>query len=202
MWATTRFAQVELSANGEEQNPYKSLAINHVLNSKELSQGRAFSTETSTTDRFQKISISYSLPSPNGQPAKVAWNLKVTVNWRDDGSSRPAAQNINSGTFRGLIAAIPVVGLLILRDPFAVALQMVQELKPQQQRELIDFLIYRLDSLASRMKSSTDIWAYLLWVPLNAKAKLAGLTGRFHSENFGPARRGRQWKSRVSSNNI
>ncbi|KAJ6928485.1 hypothetical protein NC652_012571 [Populus alba x Populus x berolinensis] len=41
-----------------------------------------------------------------------------------------------------------------------VALQMVQELKPQfvnlcrQQRELIDFLIYRL---ASRMKSSTDM---------------------------------------------
>lgn len=59
--------------------------------------------------------------------------------------------------------AIPVVGLLILRDPFAVALQMVQELKPQfvnlcrQQRELIDFLVYRLDSLASRMKSSTDM---------------------------------------------
>ena len=74
-----------------------------------------------------------------------------------------AAQNINSFNFRGLIAAIPVVGLLILRDPFAVALQMVQELKPQfvnlcrQQRELIDFLIYRLDSLASRMKSSTDM---------------------------------------------
>jgi hypothetical protein len=71
-----------------------------------------------------------------------------------------AAQNINSGTIRGLIAAIPVVGLLILRDPFAVALQMVQELKPQfvslsrQQRELLDFLIYRL---ASRMKSSTDM---------------------------------------------
>lgn len=56
-----------------------------------------------------------------------------------------------------------VVGLLILRDPFAVALQMVQELKPQfvnlcrQQRELLDFLIYRLDRLASRMKSSTDM---------------------------------------------
>lgn len=91
----------------------------------------------------------------NQQSFQVAWNLKVTVNWRDDGSSRPgcdfaaslmlgsdpvntiihfciilslAAQNINSGTFRGLIAAIPVVGLLILRDPFAVALQMVHEL--------------------------------------------------------------------------
>jgi len=35
-------------------------------------------------------------------------------------------------------------------------------------------------------------WAYLLWVPLNAKAKLAGLTERFHGANFGPARRGRQ----------
>ncbi|KAB5555921.1 hypothetical protein DKX38_006830 [Salix brachista] len=84
-----------------------------------------------------------------------------------------AAQNINSGTFRGLITVIPVVRL-ILWDPFAAALQMVQELKPQlvnlrrQQRELLmksndykndctnNILIYRLDSLASSMKSSTD----------------------------------------------
>jgi hypothetical protein len=58
MWTNTRSAQVELSANGEKQNRYKSLVINHVLNSKELSQGRAFSTETSTTDRFQVLPLS------------------------------------------------------------------------------------------------------------------------------------------------
>ncbi|KAJ6737726.1 hypothetical protein OIU85_019752 [Salix viminalis] len=76
------------------------------------------------------------------------------------------AGSLNRGTFRGLITAIPVVRL-ILWDPFAAALQMVQELKPQfvnlrrQQRELLmksndykndctnNILIYRLDSLAS-----------------------------------------------------
>lgn len=56
MWTNTRSAPVE--ANGEEQNPYKSLVMNHVLNSKELSQGRAFSTVTSTTDRFQVLPLS------------------------------------------------------------------------------------------------------------------------------------------------
>ncbi|KAJ6775654.1 hypothetical protein OIU79_018764 [Salix purpurea] len=40
--------------NGEEQNPYKSLVINKVPSS-ELNQGRASSTETSTTDRFHVL---------------------------------------------------------------------------------------------------------------------------------------------------
>ncbi|KAF9681450.1 hypothetical protein SADUNF_Sadunf05G0002700 [Salix dunnii] len=124
--------------------------------------------------------------SPNGQPAKVAWNLKVTENWRDDGSSRPGFMVILfcncrasplSLHYHAVIKmcwwlrgrCITVVILL------ALSTEMVQELKPQlvnlrrQQRELLmksndykndctnNILIYRLDSLASSMKSSTNL---------------------------------------------